>query len=37
MKGHPATNYAPRFQATANRGSYKNKTVLQPRGGKSWK
>lgn len=37
MKGKPATNYATKFQATANRGSYKNKTILQPRGGKSWK
>lgn len=37
MQGKPATNYAARFQATANRGSYKNKTTLQPRGGKSMK
>lgn len=35
MKGHPATNYAARFQATANRGSYKNRAIMQPRGGKS--
>lgn len=35
MKGHPATNYANVFRTTANRGSYKNRTVLQPRGGVS--
>lgn len=37
MNAKPATNYAARFQATANRGAYRNKTILQPRGGKSWK
>lgn len=37
MQGKPATNANKVFQSTANRGSYKNKTILQPRGGKSWK
>lgn len=38
MKGHSAGNsYKATFNATANRGAYKNKTILQPRGGKSWK
>lgn len=39
MKGTtPSASKANRiFQSTANRGSYKNKTILQPRGGKSWK
>lgn len=35
MRGMPATNYAAKFQATANRGSYKNRSIIQPRGGKS--
>ena len=37
MQGHRATNYAAKFQATANKGSYRNSTKIQPRGGKSMK
>ena len=37
MQGHKATNYATKFQATANRGSFRNSPKIQPRGGKSMK
>lgn len=33
----PAKNYTGTFSNTASKGSYKNRTILQPRGGKSWK
>lgn len=35
MRGKKATNYGRVFNATANRGSYKNRPILQPRGGTS--
>lgn len=37
MNAKPATNHAQVFSNTASKGSYRNKTTLQPRGGKSWK
>ena len=37
MQGHPAKNYAAKFKSTANKGSYRNSTKVQPRGGKSMK
>ena len=37
MQGHPASNYAAKFKATANKGSYRNSPKIQPRGGKSMK
>lgn len=35
MQGHKAKNFGRVFNATANRGSYKNRPILQPRGGVS--
>lgn len=37
MQASPAKNYGATFANTASKGSNRNRTILQPRGGKSWK